>query len=95
VAGAFRYKLLRTLTGHTRSIVSVKFSSDGALLASGSADKTVRLWDPETGEQLRVLEGHTQARPYTLTCGHPYRTFGVKRGCAQTGRGIVRCRSQF
>ena len=28
-------------------------------LASGSDDNTVRLWDVQTGEQLRTLEGHT------------------------------------
>ena len=32
-----------------------------ALLASGGADGTVRLWDPHTGEQLTVLEGHQNA----------------------------------
>ena len=55
-----RYRLARTLTGHTRGVVSVKFSADGALLASASADKTVRIWAPATGELIRVLEGHTQ-----------------------------------
>ena len=62
VCHARRYKLQRTLTGHTRSIVSVKFSSDGALLASGAADKTVRIWNADTGDLIRVLEGHTQVR---------------------------------
>ena len=28
------------------------------LLASGGSDGTVRIWDPETGEQRAVLDGH-------------------------------------
>ena len=36
----------------------VAFSPDGRLLATGSADKTARLWDPATGECLRTLAGH-------------------------------------
>jgi WD40 repeat protein len=38
---------------------SVCFSPDGSILASGSNDQTVRLWDRHTGECLRLLQGHT------------------------------------
>jgi WD40 repeat protein len=33
-------------------------SASTGLLASASSDKTVRLWNPTTGEQLQKLEGH-------------------------------------
>ena len=50
---------LKTLTGHTDEVMSVEFSSDGALLASGSRDKTIRLWDVATGTHLKTLTGHS------------------------------------
>ena len=46
------------LKGHTGNVYSVVFSPDGSMLASGSADDTIRLWNPETGEHIRTLEGH-------------------------------------
>lgn len=32
---------------------------NGRMLASGSWDRTIRLWDPDTGEERRALRGHT------------------------------------
>jgi WD40 repeat protein len=37
----------------------VAFSPDGRLLASGSADNTIKLWDVATGSEVRTLTGHT------------------------------------
>ncbi|KAH8586999.1 hypothetical protein B0O99DRAFT_527618 [Bisporella sp. PMI_857] len=54
--------MLQTLEGHTDTVTSVAFSSDGKQIVSGSNDWTVRRWDAVTGQQLLpALEGHTNA----------------------------------
>jgi WD40 repeat protein len=53
--------LVRTLTGHTYWVQSVSFSPDGSLLASGSGDKTIKLWRVADGSLVRTLTGHTWA----------------------------------
>ncbi|MDE3090018.1 MAG: WD40 repeat domain-containing protein [Chloroflexota bacterium] len=49
--------LLHKLTGHKDSISSIVFSPDSTLLASGSNDKTVRLWQVSDGTLARRLVG--------------------------------------
>jgi WD40 repeat protein len=52
---------LFTLYGHTEMVSGVAYSPDGARLASGSSDKTVKVWDARTGQELLTLNGHTSA----------------------------------
>ncbi len=46
---------LRTLTGHKALILSVAYSPDGQTVATGSFDRTVKLWNVRTGEQRATL----------------------------------------
>ncbi|KAL4778102.1 hypothetical protein BJX76DRAFT_162903 [Aspergillus varians] len=50
---------LQTLEGHSDGVQSVVFSADGQMLASGSDDHTIKLWDTKTGSEIRTLEGHS------------------------------------
>ena len=43
----------------SRSVQAVAFSPDGRHLASGSIDRSVKLWSAETGECLNTLDGHS------------------------------------
>ncbi|KAM5528787.1 Vegetative incompatibility protein HET-E-1-like protein 7 [Fusarium oxysporum f. sp. phaseoli] len=51
--------VLQTLEGHRGSVSSVVFSNDGKLIASGSYDNTIKIWNTATGEEERTLMGHT------------------------------------
>jgi len=48
-------------SGHTSAVVSVVFSPDGKRFASGSVDRTIKLWDITTGQELKTFRGHTRA----------------------------------
>jgi WD40 repeat protein/predicted Ser/Thr protein kinase len=46
------------LRGHKGAVTAVAFSPDDRLIASGSADHTVKLWDAGTGKEVRSLDRH-------------------------------------
>jgi WD40 repeat protein len=48
------------LTGHTNIVYTLAILSNGNL-ASGSADSTVKIWNPSTGSLVYTLTGHTNA----------------------------------
>jgi WD40 repeat protein len=50
---------LNTLRGHLSRVWTIAFSPDGHMLASGSEDQTIRLWNARDGTCLTVLQGHT------------------------------------
>ncbi|XP_017165832.1 F-box/WD repeat-containing protein 7-like, partial [Poecilia reticulata] len=55
---------LRTLTGHSGGVWCSQMA--GATVISGSTDRTLRVWDAESGECVHALYGHTS----TVRCMH-------------------------
>ncbi|CAG7852672.1 Ribosome assembly protein 4 {ECO:0000250/UniProtKB:P25382} AltName: Full=Notchless protein homolog 1 {ECO:0000250/UniProtKB:Q9VPR4}; AltName: Full=Ribosome biogenesis factor rsa4 {ECO:0000250/UniProtKB:Q9VPR4}, partial [Serendipita indica DSM 11827] len=53
------HKFSMKLRGHTSPVNTVAFIQDGSRIISGSSDKTIRQWDPHTGEPVgHPTEGH-------------------------------------
>ena len=53
-----KFALKRTIIGHTNAVKTVAFSAHGEFLASGGADKTVRIWRESNGLQVYSMTGH-------------------------------------
>mmetsp|Transcript_66766 Transcript_66766/g.150752 ORF Transcript_66766/g.150752 Transcript_66766/m.150752 type:complete len:317 (+) Transcript_66766:90-1040(+) len=50
----------KLLSGHSEPVACVVLSSDGQFALSASWDKTMRLWDLNTGATVRTFQGHTK-----------------------------------
>ncbi len=51
-------KVRATLPGHGTGVYGLAFSPDGKLLASGSDDSSIKIWDTATAKEIRTLTGH-------------------------------------
>jgi len=54
-------RLMATLVGHSERLMAAEFSPDGETIATGSFDRTARLWSARTGELLRNIPGPVHA----------------------------------
>ena len=52
------------LSGHTDFVTSVGFSPDGSKVVSGSQDKTVKIWNADSGEVIQTLSGEIDKDMY-------------------------------
>lgn len=67
------WRCVQMLYGHGNSITAIAVSPDGQLLASGSSDRSVKIWDLMTGELLHTFEG----RGFWMGDGHRDRISGL------------------
>lgn len=80
-----------TLEGHSDVVMSVAWSADGKWLATGSQDKTARLWQWPGGKELKVFKDHSDAVTrvcfssdgkslYTASMDHNLRRYDTDKG---------------
>jgi WD40 repeat protein len=55
------WKPLRALTEHTEVVYAVAFRPNTHDLATGSLDKTARIWNADTGQSLHLIKDHAEA----------------------------------
>jgi hypothetical protein len=84
-------KIGPTLEGHTDVVMSVAWSMDGKWLATGSQDKTARLWLWPDGKELKLFKDHSDAVTqvcfspdgkalYTASMDHNLRRYDTDKG---------------
>jgi len=54
-----RARIVKDPEVRREELLDIAFDPSGSLLATASADQTVRLWDPASGQCVMILEGHS------------------------------------
>uniref|UniRef100_A0A670YQ61 Dynein assembly factor with WD repeats 1 n=1 Tax=Pseudonaja textilis TaxID=8673 RepID=A0A670YQ61_PSETE len=66
-----KFYLFKVLRAHILPLTNVAFNKSGSCFITGSYDRTCKLWDTATGEELRSLEGHRNV-VYAIAFNNPY-----------------------
>ena len=76
-----QYPSILTFTGHTSDVLECVFSKDGTQLLSTSLDKTLKIWDVQTGMKIRTfnLESSSYLNPTYSTGCTLYRRYPFSR----------------
>ncbi|WP_133511929.1 AAA-like domain-containing protein [Candidatus Thiosymbion oneisti] len=88
-------KRLQSFNGHPEAVLALDFSLDGNTVLSAGRDRVLRLWDVESGKELRRFEGHEGAVSALLVAG-PRSFFSaaedgtVRRWDMLTGKAIAK-----
>ncbi len=67
-----RRQPLRVLKGHDGPVNALSFSKNGQTLMSGGADATVRLWNPNTGKQVAILNHSASVNSTAISSNNRY-----------------------
>ncbi|MBV6457599.1 MAG: hypothetical protein HONBIEJF_00713 [Fimbriimonadaceae bacterium] len=80
-------EIVRTLSGHSGAVRAVQFSPTGEILASGSADGTIRLWNVQSGALMKTLGSGAESLSFSrdgsmlaATWGNTVRVWDVTSG---------------
>uniref|UniRef100_A0A2K5XXW6 Uncharacterized protein n=1 Tax=Mandrillus leucophaeus TaxID=9568 RepID=A0A2K5XXW6_MANLE len=84
------------LKGHSGAVMELHNNTDGSMLFSASTDKTVAVWDSETGKRVKSLKGHTSfvnscylASLFALAVTMAVKLWDIwKKGAIQTFRNM-------
>ena len=61
-------ELIQTFAGHTSTVLSLVFDSEGNTIISSGIDSTIKIWEVDTAKCIKVLQGHeTSIRAIDLT----------------------------
>ena len=58
-SGGHCFRLLKTLEGHRDWCTFVSYNKEGNLIVSSSTDRSLKVWNVESGECIKTLKGHT------------------------------------
>ncbi|CAF4645033.1 unnamed protein product [Rotaria socialis] len=66
-----RFYLFKVLRAHILPLTYVAFNKAGSVFITGSYDRTCKVWDTASGEELHTLEGHKNV-VYAIAFNNPY-----------------------